>query len=96
MSECRREIGLDALTEDWAAVKRNPDQTGLSRAVWITENQGYPHDVRVKVSRSRSGRGCGRRLCLSRCDRVVRRSCRQEADLSCRRMIWQRFAGGSI
>jgi hypothetical protein len=43
------EIGLDGLTEDWAAVKRTPDQTGLSRAV--TENQGYPHDVRVKVSR---------------------------------------------
>jgi hypothetical protein len=51
------EIALDELTEDWAAVKRIPDQTGLSRAVWITENQGYPHDCRVKVSRLRSGRG---------------------------------------
>jgi hypothetical protein len=51
------EISLDDLTEDWAAVKRLPDQTGLQRAVWITENQGYPHDVRVKVSRVRSGRG---------------------------------------
>ena len=50
-------LALDQLTEDWAAVKRIPDQTGLSRAVWITENQGYPHDVRVKVSRLRSGRG---------------------------------------
>ena len=50
-------IGLDELAEDWAAVKRLPDQTGLPRAVWITENQGYPHDVRVKVSRLRSGRG---------------------------------------
>jgi hypothetical protein len=51
------ELSLDELTEDWAAVKRLPDQTGLPRAVWITENQGYPHDVRVKVSRLRSGRG---------------------------------------
>jgi hypothetical protein len=51
------EIGLDELGEDWAAVKRTPDQTGLSRAVWITENQGYPHDVRVKVSQLRSGGG---------------------------------------
>jgi hypothetical protein len=50
-------LGLDELGEDWAAVKRLPDQTGLRRAVWITENQGYPHDVRVKVSRVRSGRG---------------------------------------
>jgi hypothetical protein len=50
-------ISLDAVTEDWAAVKRIPDQTGLQRAVWITENQGYPHDIRVKVSRMRSGRG---------------------------------------
>jgi hypothetical protein len=51
------EIGLDNLTEDWAAVKLTPQRTGLPRAVWITENQGYPHDVRVKVSRVRSGRG---------------------------------------
>jgi hypothetical protein len=48
---------LDDLTEDWAAVKLIPLRTGLPRAVWITENQGYPHDVRVKVSRLRSGRG---------------------------------------
>jgi hypothetical protein len=51
------EIGLDDPTEDWAAVKLSPHRTGLPRAVWITENQGYPHDVRVKVSRVRSGRG---------------------------------------
>lgn len=51
------EISLDDLTEDWAAVKLTPQRTGLSRAVWITENQGYPHDVRVKVSPLRGGRG---------------------------------------
>ena len=51
------ELGLDELGEDWAAVKRIPHQTGLERSVWITENQGYPHDVRVKVSRVRGGGG---------------------------------------
>ena len=50
-------IGLDDLAEDWAAVKLLPRHTGLQRAVWITENQGYQHDVRVKVSPLRSGRG---------------------------------------
>jgi hypothetical protein len=47
----------DDFTEDWAAVKLLPRRTGLPRAVWITENQGYPHDVRVKVSRIRTGGG---------------------------------------
>ena len=47
----------DDLAEDWAAVKLLPRHTGLSRAIWITENQGYPHDVRVKVSTLRGGRG---------------------------------------
>lgn len=50
-------IEFENLTEDWAAVKLLPRHTGLPRAVWITENQGYPHDVRVKVSLLRSGRG---------------------------------------
>ena len=45
------------LDQDWAAVKLLPHRTGLPRAVWITENAGYPHDVRVKVSHLRSGRG---------------------------------------
>ena len=51
------ELSLDELTEDWAAVKLTPRHTGLPRAVWITENQGYRHDVRVKVARVRSGAG---------------------------------------
>ena len=48
-------IGLDDLPEDWAALRLIPRRTGLPRAVWITENQGYPHDVRAKGSRLRSG-----------------------------------------
>ena len=51
------EFGLDELTEDWASVKRLPYQTGLPMAVWITENDSYPHDVRVEVSTLHGGRG---------------------------------------
>jgi hypothetical protein len=54
------EIGLDDLSEDWASVKLPPDETGLPMAVWITENDGYPHDVRVKVSILHGGRGSWR------------------------------------
>jgi hypothetical protein len=43
--------------EDWAAVKLVPRMTGLPMAVWITENDGYQHDVRVKVSTIHGGRG---------------------------------------
>ena len=51
------EVELD---QDWAAVKLVPDDTGLPMAVWITENDGYPHDVRVKVSTLHGGRGSWR------------------------------------
>src|SRR6516164_8157396 len=40
----------EAVAADWAKVKLPPRLTGLPMAVWITENDGYPHDVRVKVS----------------------------------------------
>jgi hypothetical protein len=40
----------EAVAEDWAKVKLPPRLTGLPMAVWITENDGYPHDVLVKVS----------------------------------------------
>jgi hypothetical protein len=43
--------------EDWAKVKIPPRLTGLPMAVWITEKDGYPHDVRVKVSPLHGGRG---------------------------------------
>jgi hypothetical protein len=51
---------LDDLTEDWAAMKVPPEDTGLPMAVWITENDGYPHDVRVKVSKLHGGGGSWR------------------------------------
>ena len=41
----------EAVAEDWAKVKLPPRLTGLPMAVWITENDGYPHDVRVKSAR---------------------------------------------
>ena len=50
----------EAVAEDWAKVKLPPRLTGLPMAVWITENDGYPHDVRVKVSTLRGGRGSWR------------------------------------
>jgi len=43
-------LDLDTLAEDWAAMKLPPDDSGLPMAVWITENDGYSHDVRVKVA----------------------------------------------
>jgi hypothetical protein len=50
----------EAVAEDWAKVKLPPRVTGLPMAVWITENDGYPHDVRVKVGPLRGGRGSWR------------------------------------
>jgi hypothetical protein len=38
----------EAVAEDWAKVKLPPRLTGLPMAVWITENDGYPHDARSK------------------------------------------------
>ena len=50
----------EAVAEDWAKVKLPPRLTGLPMAVWITENDGYPHDVRVKVSTLHGSRGSWR------------------------------------
>ena len=50
----------EAGAEDWAKVKLPPRSTGLPMGVWITENDGYPHDVRVKVSMLHGGRGSWR------------------------------------
>jgi hypothetical protein len=41
----------------WGAMKLLPSRTGLPMAAWITANEGWPHDVRVKVSRIHGGRG---------------------------------------
>ena len=54
------ETAVETDIEDWAAVKLAPRLTGLPMAVWITENDGYPHDVRVKVSQLHGGRGSWR------------------------------------
>ena len=43
--------------EGWGAMKLRPSRTGLRMAVWINENDGWRHDVRVKVSRLYGGGG---------------------------------------
>jgi len=48
---------LDTFEEAYAMAKLPPRLTGLPMAVWITPNEGFPHDVRVKVSRIHGGRG---------------------------------------
>ena len=50
----------EAVAEDWAKVTLPPRLTGLPMAVWITESDCYPHDVRVKVSTLHGGRGSWR------------------------------------
>ena len=47
----------EAVVEGWAKVKLPPRMTGLPMVVWITENDGCPHDVRVKVSTLHGGGG---------------------------------------
>jgi hypothetical protein len=49
-----------AADEGWPMAKLLPDETGLPMAVWLTENDGYPHDVRVKVSKLHGGQGSWR------------------------------------
>ncbi len=50
----------DDLDEGWSLTKLRPRDTGLPMAVWVTENDGYPHDVRVKVSLLQGGAGSWR------------------------------------
>jgi hypothetical protein len=45
------------LDEAYLTAKLAPRLTGLPMAVWITPNEGFAHDVRVKVSRISGGRG---------------------------------------
>jgi hypothetical protein len=84
MDEVAPRIDLDALDLDWGAVKLSPSQTGLPMSVWMTENAGHTHDVRVKVSPLHGVRGslawrgrrsvCGRRrmrLCRAACLRLM-------------------------
>jgi hypothetical protein len=60
MDDLKDTTTTEAVAEDWAKVKLPPRLTGLPTAVWITENDGYPHDVRVKVSTLHGGRGSWR------------------------------------
>jgi hypothetical protein len=48
---------IDPLDEAWLMAKLTPRLTGLPMAVWVTPNEGYAHDVRIKVSRLHGGRG---------------------------------------
>jgi hypothetical protein len=43
--------------ETYLMAKLAPRLTGLPMAVWVTERNGFRHDVRVKVSRSHGRRG---------------------------------------
>jgi hypothetical protein len=45
------------LDEAYLDMKLSPADTGLPMAVWITANEGFPHDVRIKVSLLRGGKG---------------------------------------
>src|SRR5260370_20433620 len=55
MDDLKDTSTTEAAAEDWAKVKLPPRLTGLPMAVWITENDGYPHDMRVKVSTLHGG-----------------------------------------
>jgi hypothetical protein len=48
---------IEGLDEAYAMAKLRPAETGLPMAVWVTENEGFRHDVRVNVSRVHGGRG---------------------------------------
>lgn len=41
----------------WGAMKLLRARPGLPMAVWIAANEGWPHDVRVKIARTHGGRG---------------------------------------
>lgn len=47
----------ESVDDAYAMAKLLPAETGLPMAIWITPNEGYAHDVRVKVSVIRGGRG---------------------------------------
>jgi hypothetical protein len=55
-----KEQAQQAADDGWSMAKLVPQETGLPMAIWITENDGYPHDVRVKVSKIHGGGGSWR------------------------------------
>jgi hypothetical protein len=62
--DLKNTTATEAVAEDWAKVKLPPRLTGLPMVVWITENDGYPHDVPVNVSTLHGGRGSWRTALL--------------------------------
>jgi hypothetical protein len=46
-----------ASEDRYLTMKLLPKRTGLPRAVWITERDSAQHDVRIKVSLIRGGKG---------------------------------------
>lgn len=51
------EITFDSPEASYTIAKLVPRRTGLPMVVWITPNEGYPHDCRVKVARQHGDRG---------------------------------------
>jgi hypothetical protein len=61
LTDRRRRPEAELIDEGWSLAGLTPAETGLPMAVWVTENDGYPHDVRVKVSPVHGGGGSCRR-----------------------------------
>ena len=51
------DIDFDTPEASYTMAKLVPRRTGLPMVVWITPNEGYPHDCRVKVARQHADRG---------------------------------------
>lgn len=51
------DIDFDTPEASYTMAKLVPRRTGLPMVVWITPNEGYPHDCRVKVARQHGDRG---------------------------------------
>lgn len=51
------EPSFDAPEASYAMAKIVRQRTGLPMVVWITPNEGYPHDCRIKVARQHGDRG---------------------------------------
>jgi hypothetical protein len=64
----------EAVAEDWAKVKLPPRLTGLPMAVWIIENDGYPH--LAKTNYDAVGAGASATAASAVSNRKVNVSCR--------------------
>jgi hypothetical protein len=82
----------EAVAEDWAKVTLPPRLTGLPMAVWITENDGYLHDVRVKSALFMAVAAPGAPLRRWPCDRSHMKLCRA----ACRPLMSRSSVAGWI